>query len=184
MVSAMLSPVSPSATGKTLRSLISWRRSSRWASATAVTWRNRRIDGSGTERDYSRGAPFASPLRPAPDRPSGGLGHLVRLQAAAADVDAPRGAVVVDSNLLEVRVEAPPGGDHRVRSRVPERGLLTAVPADLGHGTEDGSGAAPSDSRLKLRHPQQGQGGVSTLVALVPPGSRERLLHGVAGEHA
>jgi hypothetical protein len=40
-VSAMLSPVSPSATGKTLRSLTSWRRASSWASPAATTARKR-----------------------------------------------------------------------------------------------------------------------------------------------
>jgi len=68
---------------------------------------------------------------------------LVRLQAAGADVDPSRAAVVVDPDLLQVRVEAPPGGDHRVAARVAERGALAAAEADLGHRTRDGSARAP-----------------------------------------
>src|SRR6185437_3772090 len=56
-VSAMLSPVSPSATGKTLRSLTSWRRDSRWASAPATAARNRtRLVSVTATRLSARGA--------------------------------------------------------------------------------------------------------------------------------
>ncbi len=43
----MLSPVSPSATGKTLRSFTSWRRASSEANAELTTRLKRAIDGSG-----------------------------------------------------------------------------------------------------------------------------------------
>src|SRR5262245_55142213 len=115
----MLSPVSPSATGNTLRSLISSRLASRWASATPTTWRKRTIDESGTAEE------------PTPRARLRVLGDLARLETAGADVDAPGPALVVDADLLEVRVEAPPGGDHRVAAGVTERGLLAAVEADL-----------------------------------------------------
>src|SRR6185312_16491605 len=72
---------------------------------------------------------------------SGCLRHLVRLQAARADVDASRAApLLLDADLLEVGVEAPPGGDHGVTPRVAERGSLAAAVTDLGHRTRDGSG--------------------------------------------
>ena len=134
MVSAMLSPVSPSATGNTLRSLISLRRSSRWASATPTRWRKRTIDESGTAREPTA----RTPLRVLLD--------LVGLQAARADVDAAGSATVVDANLLQVRVEAPAGGDHRVAARVAERGTLATAEADLGHRTRDGSEAAIAEA--------------------------------------
>src|SRR5919112_5004109 len=69
----------------------------------------------------------------------GVLRDLVALQAARADVDAPGAAAVVDPDLLQVRVEAAPGGDHRVASGVPERGTLAAAVTDLGHRRRDGS---------------------------------------------
>ena len=73
-VSAMLSPVSPSATGKTLRSLISSRRDSRCASAPST----RRGSGRGSGRTRRAAAPEL-------DR----LGDLAGLEAARADVHAP-----------------------------------------------------------------------------------------------
>src|SRR5687768_1320171 len=60
------------------------------------------------------------------------LGDLPGLEAARADVDALRAPVLIDADLLEVRVEAAPGGDHRVASRVPERRTLPAGVTDLG----------------------------------------------------
>ena len=62
-----------------------------------------------------------------------GLDDLAGLQAPRADVDAAGAPAVVDSDLLEVRIEAAPGRDHRVAPRVSERGTLAAAVADLGH---------------------------------------------------
>ena len=72
----------------------------------------------------------------------GVLGDLAGLEAAGADVDALRAPVLVDADLLEVRVEAAPRSDHRVASRVPERGALSAGVTDLGHETRKGSRVA------------------------------------------
>ena len=114
----MLSPVSPSATGNTLRSLTSWRRASSCAQAEATTLRKRSMEGSGTE--VSRGS-------------LGGLGHLPRFEAAGADVHAPRRAAVIDPDLLKIGVEAPLGRDHRVAAAVPEGRALAARMTNLGH---------------------------------------------------
>src|SRR5688500_2050897 len=64
---------------------------------------------------------------------SGVLGDGAGLEAAAAAVDAQRAPALVDPDLLQVRAEPPPSGDHRVAPRVPERGLLSAAVTDLGH---------------------------------------------------
>src|SRR5918997_1887026 len=114
----MLSPVSPSATGKTLRSLTSCRRSSRCASAAATTARKRVRFVSATPETTRLDS----------------LGYLAGLKAARADVGAGRRALVKDPHLLEVRVEAPLRRDHRVTAAVPERGTLAADVTDLGHG--------------------------------------------------
>src|SRR4051794_5035085 len=53
---------------------------------------------------------FAAALR--------GLGDLAGLEAAGADVGAEGAAVLLDPNLLEVRIEAALGGDHRMASGV------------------------------------------------------------------
>ena len=68
-VSAMLSPVSPSATGKTLRSLISPRRDSRCCSAPSTTVRKRTRLGSDTRVDR-RSPAAATEGRTLPRRPS------------------------------------------------------------------------------------------------------------------
>src|SRR5688572_18079372 len=112
-VIAMLSPVSPSATGKTFRSLTSCRRRSSSAQAFATTLRKRTSDGSGTGPFYTR-------------RPLDVLEDLACLEAASADVLAARGAVHRDADLLKVRVEAPLRGDHRMAAAVPERRALSA----------------------------------------------------------
>src|SRR3712207_4161590 len=117
-VSAMLSPVSPSATGKTLRSLTSCRRASRCASPAATTARKR-----------ARFVSYATPAVARLER----LGDLAGLEAAGADVRPRRLAVVEDPDLLQVRVEAPLRGDHGVAAAVPERGALAAHVTDLGH---------------------------------------------------
>ncbi len=70
-------PVSPSATGKTLRSLISSRRASRWASATPTTWRKRTIDESGTAREPSGRGQAPVPL-PSPPHGQGMLTAAAR----------------------------------------------------------------------------------------------------------
>ena len=75
IVSTMLSPVSPSATGNTLRSLTSWRRDSRCGE---------RPGDQGAEADQVR-------VRHDPPRLSR-LGDLAGLEAARADVDPPRRA--------------------------------------------------------------------------------------------
>src|SRR5690348_11534329 len=62
-----------------------------------------------------------------------GLLDLAGLQAACADVRPRRLAAQDHADTLEVRVEAPLGGDHRVASVVPEARLLPADCADLGH---------------------------------------------------
>src|SRR5687767_6992403 len=114
-VSAMLSPVSPSATGKTLRSLTSSRRASSSASERWTTLRKRTRLGS---------AKVAARLR---------LGDLARLEAAGADVDALRRARLGDADLLQVRVEASLGRDHGVRAALAEGRALSAGVTDTGH---------------------------------------------------
>src|SRR5215211_2553536 len=125
IVPAMLSPVSPSATGNTFRSLISSRRSSRCAWATATTRWKRSTDGS----------PIAGRIIAIERalRALGVLGDLVGLQAAGADVDASRAPGIFDPDLLQVRLEAPARGHHRVAARVAESWALSAAEADLGH---------------------------------------------------
>ena len=62
-----------------------------------------------------------------------GLLHFARLEAAGADVGALGNAVQEDAHLLEVRVETATRRHHRVAPVVPERRLLAAGDADLGH---------------------------------------------------
>src|SRR5207248_7026004 len=62
-----------------------------------------------------------------------GLLHLAGLQAAGADVGALRLAGEEDAHALQVRVEPPLRGDHRVAAVVPERGRLSADCANLRH---------------------------------------------------
>ncbi len=97
-VSAMLSPVSPSATGKTLRSLISARRDSRCARAPSTAARKRTRLGSGRGDGTARTARRAR-------RALDGLGDLAGLEAAGADVDALGRLADEDPDLLQVRVE-------------------------------------------------------------------------------
>src|SRR5215211_6147386 len=103
IVPAMLSPVSPSATTR-------WKRST---------------DGS----------PIAGRIIAIERalRALGVLGDLVGLQAAGADVDASRAPGIFDPDLLQVRLEAPARGHHRVAARVAESWALSAAEADLGH---------------------------------------------------
>src|SRR4030095_6742732 len=98
IVSAMLSPVSPSATGNTLRSFTSWRRAPRCRGAVDTTRRKRSMEGSGMSR-----APIISPPRPPCHAGGllGGLGDLVGLQAAGADVDTADATAVGDPHPLE-----------------------------------------------------------------------------------
>src|SRR5690242_17644957 len=96
MVIAMLSPVSPSATGKTLRSFTSCRRASSSAYAAATALRNRSRLGSGTTRFYT-----GTPDRFQPERAKeaatkvvwagwrlrlNGFGHFAGLEATRAYV--------------------------------------------------------------------------------------------------
>src|SRR3954452_17585543 len=98
--------------------------------------RDSRTMWQGPNPNYPAGMPCVAPssprtsprVNPLGKCALGGLGDLVRLQAARADVDAPGAAtLLLDADLLEVRVEAPPGRDHRVASRVPEGGTLAAA---------------------------------------------------------
>src|SRR3954470_2331646 len=116
-VSAMLSPVSPSATGKTFRSLTSSRRDSNCASAASITRRNRRRLGSATG--------FRGLLS--------GLGYLAGLEAARADVDALGSAGLNDPDLLDVDVETALGRDHRVRAALTKGRALAAGVTDSSH---------------------------------------------------
>src|SRR3954453_23780389 len=118
----MLSPVSPSATGKTLRSLISARRDSRCARAPSTAARKRTRLGSGRDGGTARHAPRLD-----------GLDDLAGLEAARADIDALRRLAHEDPHLLEVRVEAAPRRHHRVGAGVSERGTLPAAVTHLGH---------------------------------------------------
>src|SRR4051794_39107190 len=118
----MLSPVSPSATGKTLRSLIAARRDSRCARAPSTAARKRTRLGSGRDGGTARLAPRLD-----------GLDDLAGLQAARADIDALRRLAHEDPDLLEVRVEAAPRRHHRMRAVVSERGTLPAAVTHLGH---------------------------------------------------
>ena len=108
-VSAMLSPVSPSATGNTLRSLTSSRRDSRWASAPATAARKRtrlvsvtrtRVSASGG-RGRCPGGSRAG--RACAVEGSESLRHLAGFQAAGAHVHAPRRGADHDPDLLQVR---------------------------------------------------------------------------------
>src|SRR5689334_18726855 len=116
-VSAMLSPVSPSATGKTLRSLTSSRRDSSCARAASRTRRKRRRLGSATIGD----------------RPKLRLGYLARFEAARAHIDALGSAALNDPDLLDVDVEATLGRDHGVRATLAKGGALAAGVTDSGH---------------------------------------------------
>src|SRR6185312_3365448 len=58
---------------------------------------------------------------------------LAGLEAARADVGARRLALDQDADALEVRLEAPLRGHHRVTPVVTEAGFLPAACADLGH---------------------------------------------------
>ena len=109
--------------GSTLRSLISWRRDSRWASAPSSAMRKRTRLGSDTRRRRSKR-----------------LRDLAGLEAARADVDAPWGLAHEDPHLLQVRIEAPLRGHHRVASAVAECRASTAAVTDLRHGTAQCSG--------------------------------------------
>src|ERR1700753_4033734 len=115
-----------------------------------------------------------------PHAASGGLGDLVGLQAAGADVGADGAAVLLDPDLLQVRLEAALRRDHRVAAGLAERRFLAAAVTYLRDRTQDGTESG--DSALQQGHPRNGERGVATLVALVAAGARERLLHRVAGD--
>src|ERR1700736_1599504 len=122
----MLSPVSPSATGNTLRSLTSSRLDSRCARppATAALKRTRLVSVTARPCVRARG----------PGTCSDGLGDLAGLEAAGAHVHAAWRGAHQDSDLLEVGIEASLGGDHRVTPALAEGGSPTAAVTDLGHG--------------------------------------------------
>src|SRR6201999_3879911 len=112
----MLSPVSPSATGKTFRSLTSWRRASSAARPASTSARKRRMAGSLTQLILRR---QAAPTR----RPVAGLTGLCDLpglKAARADVHTTRRTAVVDPHPLKVGIEAAICGNHRVAAAVAE----------------------------------------------------------------
>ena len=99
-----------------------------------------RTGSTGSCRDCTSSRPRATPPRPASTRSSsetetrpGGLDDLVGLEAAGADVGPQLAAVLDDPDLLQVRVEAALGGDHRVAPGLAERRSLAAAVAYLGH---------------------------------------------------
>ena len=147
-----------------------------------------RPDPSATARRAGGGRPCPDRRAPGRQRDLGGLDDLVGLEAAGADVGADLAPLVDDPDLLQVRVEAAPGGDHRVASGVAERRSLSAAVTYLGHyescmvaGARLGIRHSP---RLQQGHPRHGQGRVPALVALVAAGPGQRLLHRVAGDDA
>ena len=96
--------------------------------ARSVTGASLRRGGAGAVRDPGE---LAEPLD--------GLDDLAGLQAAGAHVVAGRLAVENEPHALEVRLEAPLRGDHRVRAGVPRPGALPADDTDPGHAAGDGS---------------------------------------------
>src|SRR3954453_6449946 len=133
----MWSPVSPSATGKTLRSLISWRRVSRCASAPWTATRKRTRLGSDTSATVA--GPAADSAR-ASAAGLDGLGDLAGLEAPRADIHATRGLADEDPDLLQVRIEAPLGGAHGVAAALTESGTAPAAVANLRHSAAQCSG--------------------------------------------
>src|SRR4051794_12967738 len=91
-----------------------------------------RSSATGCDPTDSRAAPKLGGVR------RGRAGHVLRdlagLQAARTDVLAPRRAVDLDPDLLQVRVEAALRGDHGVAPAVAERRALLAAVTDLCHG--------------------------------------------------
>jgi len=76
---------------------------------------------------------------------SDSLEDLACLQAARADVLAPRSTANVDAYLLKVGVEAALGRNHRMAAAVAERRSLPARVANLGHPPKAiGRASAPS----------------------------------------
>src|ERR1700753_3938207 len=117
-----------------------------------------------------------------PHAASGGLGDLVGLQAAGADVGADGAAVLLDPDLLQVRLEAALRRNHRVAAGLAEGRFLAAAVTYLCHRTVENTDSA--DPALQQRHPADRQRRVAALVALVAARPGERLLHGVAGDQA
>src|SRR5690242_17039484 len=73
--------------------------------------------------------------RGAPTPSLGRLGDLVGLQTASADVGAERATVLLDPDLLQVRLEAALRRDHRVAAGLAEGRLLAAAVTYLCHRT-------------------------------------------------
>src|ERR1700712_1887049 len=117
-----------------------------------------------------------------PHAASGGLGDLVGLKAASADVGAERAAVLLDPDLLQVRIEAALGRDHRVAAGLAEGRFLAAAVTYLCHRTRDGTESG--DSTLHQRHPRNGERRVAALIAFVAARPGQRLVHRVAGDDA
>ena len=135
----------------------------------------------------AEGDPAPTGEHPVVTRELSGLGDLVGLEAASADVGADLAPLVDDPDLLQVRIEAAPGGDHRVASGVAERRSLAAAVTYLGHQEScmvAGRGSGQAEGALQQRHPRRGQGRVAALVALAAAGPGQRLLHRVAGDDA
>jgi hypothetical protein len=101
--------------------------------------RHRRAASSGAApkgaRLNSNGGRPGPSTQPRPE--SGGLGDLVGLQATRADIRAQGAAVLLNPHLLQVRIEAPLSGDHRVASGLAERRSLTAAVTYLCHRVVD-----------------------------------------------
>src|SRR6202035_323323 len=138
-VSTMLSPVSPSATGNTLRSLTSSLRDSRCGRAPATAGLNRIRFVSVTKPLLANAA---YPLQGTALGCSEGLRDLAGLKTPRAHVYATGCLADEDLDLLQVGVEAPLGRDHRVTAAVAERGALPAAVTYLGHDDRQSSRSA------------------------------------------
>src|ERR1700744_1393541 len=101
-----------------------------------------------------------------PDAASGRLRYLVALQTASADVGAEGAAVLLDPDLLQVRLEAALRRDHRVAAGLAEGRFLAAAVTYLCHTTRDGTESG--DPALQQRHPCNGERGVAALITFVP----------------
>lgn len=119
---------------------------------------------------------------------SDGLAYLVRLETTGAYVNPPLPAIFRDTDLLEVRIEAPAGSDHRMAPRVSEGRLLAAAVTYLGHEfvmVVVRRSVRPSGHLLlQFGQRQHRRRGISSLIPLPVPGPLQRLLHRLAGDHA
>src|ERR1044071_7310348 len=98
------------------------------------------------------------------------LRNLVGLEAPRADVSPQLAAVLDDPHLLQVRVEATLGRDHRVAAGLAERRSLAAAVAYLGHRVGGwyrsrlvvaDRPVVRVDGLFEQRHADDGEGGVT-----------------------